>query len=278
MSESPRRDLQSDGARDSAADRTPESDSRTTPVPRLSAGMFSDPLVRRLGWVAGIMVVLFLATVASALAFGILNPPAPRTALEKDLSLAETEINAGSVVPSDWFDYISALIGAKQYTKAERMIQTARDRKIEDPAKQYLLVAQVRLDLAKGEYDKALADADAAMKALEAQLKVEQDLYEKTKKPTTMIGDGLGENYENLRLNRAEALEKLDRLDEAIAELDAYLTKSERAADILVWRGDLKAALGDTDGAIADYKAGSIYLPGDKALLKKLEGLGATDE
>ncbi|MHB1340838.1 MAG: tetratricopeptide repeat protein [Coriobacteriia bacterium] len=275
---SSRRDLESNAHRERAEDSIAATSPEAPVVLRTRSGMFADPLVRRLGWIAGIMIVLFLATVVSALTFGVINPPAPRTALEKDLALAETKVDAGSIVPQDWFDYISALIGSEQYTKAERMIQAARDREIEDPAKQYLLVAQVRLDIARGEYEEALMSSDAAMNALEAQLKVETDRYEKTKKPTTMIADGLGENYETLRLNRAEALEALGRLDEAIVELDEYLTKNERAADILVWRGDLKATAGDADGAIADYKAASVYMPGDEALLEKLEGLGATDE
>lgn len=247
-------------------------------LPRRSPGFFADPVVVRLAWVGGLMLLAFLATVVSALAFGVINAPAPRTSLEQKLTLAEIKIDAGSVEPVDWYDYITALISSEQYAKAQRMIRNAQDAGIDDPAKQYLMVAKVRLDIARRDYEAALDDSAAAMSALETQLAVEQERYQATKRPTTMIADGLGENYEALRLNRAEAFEGLDRLDEAIASLDDYLAENGQAADILVWRGDLKAAAGDTTGAIADYRAASAFMPGDDALLQKLKGLGVTDE
>lgn len=252
---------------------------QNTPImSRQRSGFFDDPVVRRLAWVGAAMLVAFLVTVASALAFGVLNPPAPRTAVEQRLSVAEALIDTGKATAADWFDYIDALISAKQFTKASRMIKTAKDGGYDDPAKQYLLVAQTRLDLLREDYDKALEASEAAMRALEAQLKIEKEQFEKTKQPTTMIADGLGDNYDVLRLNRAEAFEKLGRPDDAISALDDYLAENPVAADILVWRGDLKVAGGDTAGAVADYKAASAYMPGDAALLKKLEGLGAKND
>jgi len=246
--------------------------------PALGAGIFADPVVRRLAWVGGLMVVAFLTTVASALYVGVLDPPAPRTAVERQLSLGEIQIDSGSTDPQVWFSYISALILGEQYSKAERMIERAQDASIEDPTKQYLLLAQVRLDLAREDYEKALEDSDAAMAALEAQLEYEREQYAATKQPTVMVAEGLGENYETLQLSRAEAYEQLGQIDESIATLDIYLNKNERAADILVWRGDLKSDSGDSEGAIADYEAASIYMPGDEELLEKLRELGATDE
>lgn len=245
---------------------------------RARSGMFADPVVRRLAWIGAIMLIAFLATVVSALAFGVINPPAPRTAVEQELTLAEVKIDSGTANAVDWYEYIGALIATEQYTKAERMIESARSAGYEDPAKQYLLVAQVRLDIARGDYQEALDDSQTAMDALKAQLAIEEERYEQTKQPTTMIADGLGDNYDTLRLNRAEAFEALGQMDDAIAELDAYLVENERAADILVWRGDLKAESGDTAGAIEDYKAASVYMPGDDAVDEKLKELGAADE
>jgi tetratricopeptide (TPR) repeat protein len=261
--------------RDGDPDTAP---TKKAPVMRTDSRAFDDPVVRALAWLGAIVGVLFLAAVVSALVLGVLDPPAPRTAVERDLSLAESQIDAGSVDPQIWYNYVSALIATNQYARAERMIGRARDAKIDNPAKQYMLVALTRLDLARGNYEKAIADSDDAIVALQKQLEYEQEQFQATKTPTTMIAEGLGPNYEVLQLLRAEAFVGLDKTAEAIASLDTYLELNARAADILVWRGDLKAESGDNDGAIADYKAASQYLPGDTELQDKLTKLGASDE
>lgn len=243
-------------------------------------GIFADPVVRGLAWVGAIVLVIFLVTVASALFFGVLNPPAPRTATERDLAIAEQRIESAetTLTAEDWYRYTTALVASEQYTKAERMIKEALDGGYEDPQKQYLGLAQVRLDIAREDWDAALEHADAAMEALETQLEKDSEVFKTTQKASLLVAEGLGENYDILRLNRAEALENLGRPDEAIVMLDEYLIENERAADILVWRGDLKVETGDTAGAIEDYQAASTYLPGDEELAEKLKDLGATND
>lgn len=253
-------------------------ESAPAPVAPRRPGAFADPVVRRLSWLGALMLVAFLLTVVSALVMGVINPPAPRTAVERDLSVARVQIDAGSTDPEVWHSYILALITTEQYSKAERTIAQAEEAKIENPAKQYMLLSRVRLDVARKEFDQAIKDSDAAIAALNARLKYEKEQYEATKKPTTMIAEGLGPNYETLQLLRAEAYEGLGKKADAIASLDIYINLNERAADILVWRGDLKSASGDTTGAIEDYKSASLYMPGDKALRDKLAKLGVTDE
>lgn len=245
-----------------------------------SNSIFVDPAVRRMAWLAAFMLIAFLATIVGALFFGILNPPAPRTAVERDLAIAAATIesNEASATPEDWYVYADALVSAAQYVKAERVIETARSNGIEDPAKQYFGLVAARLALARGDHQRALEESEAAMKALETQLEVEREAYEASKQPSVMIAEGLGANYESLRLIRAEAYEALGRFDEAISELDAYLDGNPRAADILVWRGDLRVENGDREGALADYKSASTYLPGDEALAEKLADLGASNE
>lgn len=254
------------------------------PAPRVAAlqrhTAFADPVVRKMAWVAALVVVAFLATVVSALFFGIINPPAPRTAMERDLAIAEARIESAeaTLTSQDWYTYANALVSAGQYSKAERTIETAVGSGLEDPSKQYFGLVKTRLAIAREDFETALEESEIAMTALEAQMEVERQAYEATGKPSTMIADGLGENYQTLQLLRAEAFEALGRYDEAIAELDAYLEKNARAADILVWRGDLKAASGDREGARADYNSASTYLPGDQALAGKLADLGASND
>jgi tetratricopeptide (TPR) repeat protein len=272
------------GARE-GVERPATTDSTTlepsvTSSPPARGSMFTDPLVRRMGWAGAFMLVAFLATIVGALFFGILDPPAPRTAVERDLSIAQAKIesNEASATPEDWYNYATGLIATEQYSKAQRILDTARANEIEDPTKQYLGLAQVRLDLARKEYERAIEHADEAMRALETQYAIEKERFEATQQGSAMLAEGLAGNYDRLRLSKAEALEELGRFDEAIVDLNGYLENNERAADILVWRGDLKARTGDTSGAIADYEAASTFMPGDEALVAKLEKLGASND
>ncbi len=270
------------GAR-AGVERSTKRNGETTEVSSVSArgdSMFADPLVRTMGWAGAFMVVAFLATVVGALFFGILDPPAPRTAVERDLAIAQAKIESSdsTATAQDWYAYATALVSTGQYTKAERIIETARDQGVEDPTKQYIALAQVRLDLARSEYEAAVEHAQTAMEALEAEYEMAQKRFEETQQGSPILAEGLTGNYDMLRLNKAEALEALGRLDEAITELDGYLANNERAADILLWRGDLKAETGDTSGAIEDYQAASIFMPGDESLAEKLAKLGVSDD
>lgn len=258
----------------------PKKQAKTRAASASRDSMFADPTVRRMAWVGAIMLVAFLATVVGALFFGILNPTAPRTAVERDLAIAadKVESNEASATPEDWFKYATALISSEQYSRAERIIDRARENGVEDPTKQYMGLAQVRLDMARAEYESAIEHADEAMKALEVQYEVERERFEATKQASAFYAAGLTGNYDLLRLSKAEALDELGRTEDAIVELDGYLSNNERAADILVWRGDLKAELGDASGAIADYQAAAVYLPGDEDLAEKLEKLGASND
>jgi tetratricopeptide (TPR) repeat protein len=245
-----------------------------------SGTAFDDPVVRRLAWLAGLLVVAFLATIVSALFFGVLNPPAPRTALERELSVARARVESTDTTATgqDWYDYSVALIAAKQYSKAERIIKQGTDGGFEDPTKQYFALAQTRLDIAQKDYEAALTHSKEGMTGLEKRYQEEQERFKATQQASDFYALGLTGNYDEFRLLRAEAFESLKRYDEAIAELDGYLTNQARAADILVWRGDLKVKAGDKQGAVADYENASMYMPGDTALAKKLEDLGASND
>lgn len=244
----------------------------------VKTGMLSDPLVRRMVYGSFFLVIIFLATVVSALWFGVLNPPAPRTSVERELMLAERLVSSNSSDPKAWDAYVSALIASKQYAKAQDVVNKAKRAKIDDPAKQYFGLAQVRLDMADEDYSKAIKNADETIKALEKQLEVETKKYKATGNPTTMTSEGLGSTYESLLLLKAEAYEKLGKDKQAIESLDKYLILNPRAADILVWRGDLKMAIGDKKGAGVDYKDASQYVRGDKELEAKLRDAGVTND
>lgn len=238
--------------------------------------IFNDPVVRRMGLVAAVVVLLYLATVVGSLFMGLIGPnTAPRTAVEQRLSVSRAEVEAGSQDPVVWAAYIDALIAQKQYSRAQTMIDRAVAAKYEDPTKQYFGLAQASLDLARQNYTQAIKSADTAMKALEKKRDEVVAQYLKDSKPAVMSTGELGDNYYLLLQVKAEAYEKLGKTPEAIAALDTYLVQYPRAADILEWRGDLKVDAGDNQGALVDYKDASQYMPGDTDLEKKIAETGA---
>lgn len=232
--------------------------------------MFRDPVVRALAILAGLLVVLYLVTVVSALVMGLMNPTEPRTRGERDLQYFELAAMQDPANAKVWRDYIDSLMATRQYMKAQSVIDQAAAA-IDQSGTQDIAYAQARLYLATKKYDQAITSADE----LREKLKKYHDAAKKKRDSPESKGQEINENYYGALLVKAEAFEALEDPEQALESLDAYLERYETAADILIWRGEIRASTGDTEGAEEDFQAALQFLPNDPNALDGLEKIGA---
>lgn len=243
-------------------------------APRRKRSIFDDRVVRRMALVALGLVIFYLVLIVGALLTGVLGNSAPKTIAEKNLAVWRAKIDAGSKDPLDWAQYAESLTNAGQYSSAQSVLNQAKRAKIEDPRKYWLALAQARLYLADKEYEKAVKESDRGLLGLKKQYAADMAEYVKTKKPTSMTGGGLGDNFNALLIIKATAFEKDDKLKEAVQTVTLFLAQNPTAADILEWRGDMYAKLGETANAKADYQAATKFTDQDAQLKEKLSSLG----
>lgn len=255
----------------------PERDalSEQGPRHRSRGSMFDDPVTRVMGFAAFGLVIFYLAVIVSALFSGVLGARAPQTAAERDLTMFRALVESGSQSERDWAAYAQALTDGGQYTRAQTIIDQAKEAKYLDPSGHHLALAQTRLFFAQKQWEDAVDAADAGMKALSKQADKEFEKMVASGKSTPTTAKGPGENYYKMLLVKATALEELDRDEEALKDLGEYLDARPTAADILEWRGDVNARLGNNEDAIADYTAARRFMTDPAELNSKIDRLQA---
>lgn len=230
----------------------------------------TDPVVRRLGLVAILIVALWLSGVVTALFTGVLTSEAPRTSVERALGVYEAEVAAGTMTAEKWADYINVLTAAGQYGKAQQTVETALAA-FPDSAS-LIILEQARLHVARGEYDAAVTAAEDAITAARQEIEVVK--AEAAKKGVPFTQERL-EQEETAVLLTAEVYEEMGDSARAIEQYTTYLTYQPAAANIYVRRADVKAEVGDTEGAEADYREALRFVADDPAALAGLERIGA---
>lgn len=236
-------------------------------------GIFRDPVVRVMTYVATGLVILFLVTVISALVMGVLAPTGPRTLAEKQIAVSGAAVRSGTADINAWGLYMSSLIEGDQYALAKRVIADGRA-SIDDSRTAEFTLAEARLYAAQKQYDSAIKSADAAMKQM-------NDVHESLLAGGGMTAnsarlDGLPSNYYAAMLVKAYVYRDMGDWDKAVGQLDLYLEKEPTAADILIDRGMARIETGDTKGAEADLRTALSFLPDNAEAKEGLEKLGVT--
>jgi len=232
-------------------------------------GLLADPVVRAMVYVAMGLTILFLATVVGVLVSGVAAPTGPRTVAERQVLIASAQVEGTSGEASA--PYVNALIAAGNLPAARVALAQARSTVSDKAPAPDLDLAEARLESSGGGYEKAVSLADNAM----AGYKAEYDalVAKGGKAAAAAKGFGYGPDYYNAVLVKAYALVELGRGKDAVAMFDVYIDKNPTASDILIDRGNAKAALKDKKGAEKDYREALRFVPYDeeaKAGLKKI--------
>lgn len=240
--------------------------------PRDRTGMMADPLVRVLTYLGLGIFVTWLLVVFVGLLIGLPDPKTPRTAAERALLVYEAQIEAGTSDVRVWAGYIRSLIDAEQYNKARQVLDLALSTPSED--RSLIIVERARLSLARGDFEECVTFADEAI--AEARLEIEAERQRLAERQLGVVVEPeTPASMPAALLIKASAYEAAGDNAAAVAVYDEYLKTWTTAADVLVSRGDLKAELGDTAGAEADYREalrfGSDYRPA----LDGLDRIGA---
>jgi tetratricopeptide (TPR) repeat protein len=236
-------------------------------------GIFQDPLVRTMSYVAVGLVVVFVATVVGALATGVISSTGPRTRAEKEVAVSGAAVLQGSTDPAVWGDYISSLIASGQYSRATDVIAQGKA-SIDDSATAELTLGEARLASAQGDFKQAIDLADKAMKRLETVHNSSLAAGGLVAKGAVVVG--LPDNYYAATLLKAYAYRDMSSWGEAIKQFDIYIAHEAGAADILVDRANVKIKAGDKEGAEKDFRTALKYIPDSTEALAGLESIGAT--
>ena len=238
--------------------------------------IFRDPTVRLMGFVAVGLVVFYLIVIISSILVGVLANSQPKTMVERDLSRYKEAIEAGSVDEEVWAGYATALMSMGQDSAAQRVLNDAKARKVEDNQKRRLYLVQSQLYYKSEEYKKALDTANAGMDLLEEQLKTDiKNLYSGGD-PTELTATKLPEQYWFMVTIVAQSYEGLGKDKDAIEALNYYILNKPTAADIIEWRGDVYARMGEKDKALADFENAIRFAEDDAATQRiqdKIDGV-----
>lgn len=230
--------------------------------------LMADPIIQWMAIGAAGLVILWTAAMASSIAFGLSNPPAPRTAVERQLDMLESVVRAKPRSAQAWADYAKALITAKQYSAAEEAIE--RGLKVASEKSQ-ILVQQSRLARERDDDDKALELARAAVKAAREEQGADSKMLEGSGSRARLAPKGLPGGL----ILIAEIQTDRQEWSEVINAWNSYLNIQPTDCAALVARGDAQAKLGDKKAAEQSYRQALAYIPDMPEALAGLKAIGA---
>jgi tetratricopeptide (TPR) repeat protein len=225
--------------------------------------------------VLGGLIALIIVSALSGFIYlyltGVVNPPAPRTALEARTDLIETYLQTSPKNGKVWADYIVAQTNLGLYAQAEKAFKDAQvalaelpDQMIQaDLAWAQSLMLQARPEEALAQADLVIANDPAALAALG---KDNPEMIALGILTTGMLAPA--------HVVRGNSLVALGRWAEAAEAYTAAIEIDPRAADLLGLRAAAYLEAGEPDKARADAEEALRFLPDDARALRVLEELG----
>jgi tetratricopeptide (TPR) repeat protein len=216
-----------------------------------------------------LLIITILAAGFYLVGYIVTHQGMPSTAQEKVVLDARGAYYASPRDASLAASYAQALSAAGQLDKATGVIEEFRSVEATSPAPQ-VTVEEARIAWLRKDIESALRHLETA--TIECEDLREFRLDEMTKAGLTMKVEV--PELVDVQLLRAKILEEEGRTADAAEALTAALAENPLMADVLVWRGDLTASLGDTEAARADYERSRQLVP---VYEPAVNGLGALD-
>jgi tetratricopeptide (TPR) repeat protein len=234
-------------------------DDEAVPQPsraRTRARSEADPLNRALTIAALVMVVVIVGVLGYAVYATMRPAQQPRTAVERQVLVLETEIKTNPKNVVAWIDYLQALLVGGQNTKAIAVANEGVS-KFEDKAPFIELRAEA--EYALGRKDAALATAGEALKVARAFRKKTVDEYWQDKVVRVRPPDS--EAIVDAELLRARIYVERSLTEKAIASYTVALAEDPRMADVLTMRGEAYLTARETAKARLDFTEALKYDP-----------------
>jgi tetratricopeptide (TPR) repeat protein len=229
-----------------------------------------DPVTRWLIVAIISVVVLVLTLGLWIVATGIFNPPAPRTYHERQIDLLEQVVRQKPKVARAWADWARALIAAKQYSAAERVISQGEKAVGKDTPD--LNLERGRLLMARGKITEAetqLAKALKITQTLRAKELKRMEAMGIVPDPQTVASDVM----EAITTLQGDLYASQKKWPEAVKAYTLALVEDPQAADTLVKRGAVYIELDEPKKAKADFQTALTYIPDFAPALTGLERL-----
>lgn len=228
----------------------------------------ADPLLRKVVLGIFVMLVAILTLALYLLAAGVVWHPAPRTAVERRIDMLALETEQQPRVAKGWGDYAHALIVAKQYDRAAKVIKDGSLAVGSDAPEVLLQVGY--LAQARGRDAEALAAFKKTQESVAAFRKAELKRLARrnvSPDPHVIKGDIMTE----AATQRARMLAERKQWDDAIADYGVALAENPVDADVLVERARAYLASDQPEKAVADLEFAVRLVPDHRIALNLLE-------
>lgn len=231
-----------------------------------------DPVETALQYAILGVIILGLVGLAYFLFAGVIDPPAPRTALEAQLVAVREATKTNPTSGEVWADYVTALVAVGDFGTARVEYERA-SKSLEGDQLLLLQVAGVEMLLAQEKYEDAfeLAESTVALEAAEREKLLREQAEAGIRADPTLYGPEIATD---VHLGHARSAALLEKWDTAIASLTKALEYSPRAADLYFLRGQAYQATGDSAHAAADFAEAVRFDPEFAVAREALEGLG----
>jgi tetratricopeptide (TPR) repeat protein len=218
-----------------------------------------------------VVTVIALTAVVYAVASNLVNRTTPRTYVERQVDMLESVVQEKPESEEAWADYALALVAAGQYSKAEKVLDSA-DRALGGEVVDIVYV-RARLAAADGDPAKALELVEKAIGVGVEFRKAElARLAEKAVFPeeNTIKGPILASAY----YFQGSLYADTGQWDQALIAFGNAIKEEPSSADALVARGNAYLEVGDEEAARADFERALSMIPDYQPALDGREKAG----